>query len=130
MANARIGGISAFGSDARSDPLPMPEMLAEGGLTRRVPKGIDASDWWKRNLSVVHRRMTDAVGRMQQSDAQATRAWAVEARRPDVAGIRVTIGMPVYNGAAYIERALAAIVEQSHGNFTLIISDDASSQRQ
>jgi glycosyltransferase involved in cell wall biosynthesis len=47
-------------------------------------------------------------------------------RRPNAADIRVTIGMPVYNGAACIERALAAVVEQSHGNFTLIIADDAS----
>ncbi len=68
----------------------------------------------------------DAVGKMQESDARATRAWGDEARRPDAAGVRVTIGMPVYNGAAYIEQALAAIAEQSHGNFTLIISDDAS----
>jgi glycosyltransferase involved in cell wall biosynthesis len=68
----------------------------------------------------------NAVGNMQESDARGTRAWGDEARRPDAAVIRVTIGMPVYNGAAYIEQALVAIDKQSHGNFTLIISDDAS----
>ena len=38
----------------------------------------------------------------------------------------VTIGMPVYNGAAYIEQALTGLVDQSYRNFTLHISDNAS----
>lgn len=39
---------------------------------------------------------------------------------------RVTIGMPVYNGAAYIEGALAGIAEQSYPDFALLVSDNAS----
>jgi glycosyltransferase involved in cell wall biosynthesis len=38
----------------------------------------------------------------------------------------VTIGMPVYNGARYIELALDSILNQTYRNFELIISDNAS----
>ncbi len=38
----------------------------------------------------------------------------------------ITIGMPVYNGIEFIDQALAALVEQSYPNFTLLISDNAS----
>lgn len=38
----------------------------------------------------------------------------------------VTIGMPVYNGAAYLEQALGALLEQTYRNFTLLVSDNAS----
>ena len=38
----------------------------------------------------------------------------------------VTIGMPVYNGARYIELALQSILGQTFRNFELIISDNAS----
>lgn len=38
----------------------------------------------------------------------------------------VTIGMPVYNGADYIEGALGAIAEQIYPNFTVLVSDNAS----
>ena len=37
----------------------------------------------------------------------------------------VTIGMPAYNGAAHIEQALAAQLEKSYRNFTLLVSDNA-----
>ncbi|MDP2246876.1 MAG: glycosyltransferase family 2 protein, partial [Nitrosomonadales bacterium] len=36
------------------------------------------------------------------------------------------IGMPVYNGAAYIREALEALLSQTFKNFELIISDNAS----
>lgn len=39
---------------------------------------------------------------------------------------RLTIGMPVYNGARFIEQALEALLGQSFGDFTLVISDNAS----
>ena len=42
---------------------------------------------------------------------------------------RVSIGMPVYNGAAYIERALDSILAQTFTDFELIISDNASTDR-
>lgn len=38
----------------------------------------------------------------------------------------VTVGMPVYNGIDFIERALAALLEQTYRNFTLLVSDNAS----
>ena len=38
----------------------------------------------------------------------------------------VTIGMPVYNGADFIEQALSAIVQQSYGNWKLLVSDNVS----
>jgi len=40
--------------------------------------------------------------------------------------ISITIGMPVYNGADYIERALTALSEQTYRHFSLFISDNAS----
>ena len=39
---------------------------------------------------------------------------------------RVTIGMPVYNGAAYIEQAIAAIEAQTYTDFTVIAADNVS----
>lgn len=39
---------------------------------------------------------------------------------------RVSIGMPVYNGANYIEAALDSILCQTHRDFELIISDNSS----
>lgn len=39
---------------------------------------------------------------------------------------RVSIGMPVYNGAATIATAIAAVLSQSFTDFELIISDNAS----
>jgi glycosyltransferase involved in cell wall biosynthesis len=41
----------------------------------------------------------------------------------------VSIGMPVYNEERYLERALQSLLSQSFGNFELIISDNASTDR-
>ena len=38
----------------------------------------------------------------------------------------VTIGMPVYNGARYLEEALRSILSQTYRDFELLISDNAS----
>lgn len=43
--------------------------------------------------------------------------------------VPVTIGMPVYNGAVSIRRALDSLLAQSFTNFVLIISDNASTDR-
>jgi glycosyltransferase involved in cell wall biosynthesis len=43
-----------------------------------------------------------------------------------VNGAPVTIGMPVYNGGAFLERALAGIRAQTHSDWLLIASDDGS----
>lgn len=39
---------------------------------------------------------------------------------------KVTLGMPVYNGAAYIEAALISVLTQTYTDFELVISDNAS----
>ena len=39
---------------------------------------------------------------------------------------RLFIGMPVYNGAAYIREALDSLVSQSYQDWTMLISDNAS----
>ena len=38
----------------------------------------------------------------------------------------VTIGMPVYNGEKFIRAAIQSFLQQTHRNFELIISDNAS----
>jgi glycosyltransferase involved in cell wall biosynthesis len=40
---------------------------------------------------------------------------------------RVTIGVPVYNGADYLGEALDALLAQTHEDLTILISDNASS---
>ena len=39
---------------------------------------------------------------------------------------RVSIGLPVYNGAKYLRPALRALLSQDFEEFELIISDNAS----
>ncbi len=43
--------------------------------------------------------------------------------------MRVSIGMPVYNGDRYLEEALTSILEQTVEDFELIICDNASTDR-
>jgi glycosyltransferase involved in cell wall biosynthesis len=38
----------------------------------------------------------------------------------------LSIGLPVYNGAAFLDAALTSLRAQSHGDFELIVSDNAS----
>ena len=40
---------------------------------------------------------------------------------------RVSIGMPVYNGADHVAKAIQAILSQTFEDFELVISDNASS---
>jgi len=39
---------------------------------------------------------------------------------------RVTVGIPVYNGAKYLEKAIESVLAQTFADFELIISDNAS----
>jgi glycosyltransferase involved in cell wall biosynthesis len=41
----------------------------------------------------------------------------------------VSIGMPIFNGEKYIREALESLLSQSHTNFELIISDNASTDK-
>jgi glycosyltransferase involved in cell wall biosynthesis len=38
----------------------------------------------------------------------------------------ISVGMPVYNGGPYIAQAIQSVLDQSDGNFELVISDNAS----
>ena len=42
---------------------------------------------------------------------------------------RVSIGLPVYNGADFLEEALDSLLAQTFEDFELIISDNASTDR-
>jgi glycosyltransferase involved in cell wall biosynthesis len=42
---------------------------------------------------------------------------------------RIAIGMPVYNGERYLEETLETVFNQTYSDFTLIISDNASTDR-
>jgi glycosyltransferase involved in cell wall biosynthesis len=42
---------------------------------------------------------------------------------------RVSIGLPVYNGARYLAEALDSLLAQTYGNFELIICDNASTDQ-
>lgn len=42
---------------------------------------------------------------------------------------KVTIGLPVYNCERYLEQAIRSVLAQNHGDFTLLIVDDGSTDR-
>jgi len=42
---------------------------------------------------------------------------------------KISIGLPVYNGEAYLAKAIESILDQSYPDFELIISDNASTDR-
>jgi len=42
---------------------------------------------------------------------------------------RLAIGLPVYNGERFLEEALRSILDQSFGDFELVVSDNASTDR-
>jgi glycosyltransferase involved in cell wall biosynthesis len=46
-----------------------------------------------------------------------------------MASPRVTIGMPVYNGERFLEKAIRSILGQTFGDFELLVSDNASTDR-
>src|ERR1700682_2806211 len=39
---------------------------------------------------------------------------------------KVTIGLPVYNGADHVERSITSVLSQTLGDFELLISDNCS----
>ncbi|MGJ8616113.1 MAG: glycosyltransferase family 2 protein [Sulfitobacter sp.] len=53
---------------------------------------------------------------LADANLQRSEQWASE----------LTIGMPVFNAASYIEQALGSILNQTYSEFRLIISDNAS----
>ena len=53
-------------------------------------------------------------------------AAAVDPHRPGGAEAWVTVLMPVFNGAAYVAKAIESVLGQSHPRFELLIVDDGS----
>jgi glycosyltransferase involved in cell wall biosynthesis len=43
--------------------------------------------------------------------------------------IKISVGMPVYNGEPYLEEAIKSVLKQTYRNFEFIISDNASTDR-
>lgn len=50
----------------------------------------------------------------------------MDSRRPATAAPAVSIGLPVYNGEAYLEKTIASLLGQTYRDFELIICDNAS----
>jgi glycosyltransferase involved in cell wall biosynthesis len=65
---------------------------------------------------------------MSRPDHSAPGGTEVRAPLP-TSGCRVTIGMPVYNGERYLERAICSIRAQTYSDFRLLILDNASTDR-
>ncbi|TIP68971.1 MAG: glycosyltransferase family 2 protein, partial [Mesorhizobium sp.] len=42
---------------------------------------------------------------------------------------QVSLGMPVYNGENFVAEAIRSILEQDFGDFELVITDNASTDR-
>lgn len=57
------------------------------------------------------------------------RGLAAPAGRTGTAAPPVSVGMPVYNGADYLAEAIASVLEQTFGDFELVIADNASTDR-
>ena len=92
--------------------------------------------------SVLNRTQTAASGRSGATDNGPYRSIAafrvfgsLSAKGPRVprslVGIRymatVFIGLPVYNGENFLEKAVQSVLNQTFGDFRLLISDNASS---
>jgi glycosyltransferase involved in cell wall biosynthesis len=60
---------------------------------------------------------------------QTGRGVTAATPRTDARAPKVTIGMPVYNGARHLARALDSLLAQTFADFELIIADNASTDR-
>src|SRR5262245_29387757 len=58
---------------------------------------------------------------MEAADRRQARTMAAAKSNP-----RLSVGVPVYNGEAFLRETLESILAQSFGGFELIISDNAS----
>lgn len=48
---------------------------------------------------------------------------------PTSSEVKVAVGLPVYNGERYLEETLRSVLNQTYGDFQLIIADNASTDR-
>lgn len=75
----------------------------------------------------------ETVSRMTNSRMEEDRPAPQSSRRADQDDVSspplVSIGLPVYNGAAFLSEALESILAQTFDDFELIICDNASTDR-
>jgi glycosyltransferase involved in cell wall biosynthesis len=78
-------------------------------------------------------RYRHLVGRLDPSSRNAARGRHAAVARPSVgagagaSGPRVVLGMTLYNGAQHLPHALESLLAQTHGDFAMLLLDDASS---
>lgn len=69
--------------------------------------------------------MNNAIRQAKQPGTSAQMSGALVRTRPP----RVSIGLPVYNGEPFLSRTLDALLAQTFGDFEVIVSDNASTDR-
>jgi glycosyltransferase involved in cell wall biosynthesis len=71
----------------------------------------------------------EATGAQHLTDDQPELPMVNSGYNRSYEGPLVSIGMPVYNGERFVGQALESILVQDYGNFELIISDNASTDK-
>jgi polysaccharide pyruvyl transferase CsaB len=117
----------------RATPAPAPHPItrapAPSTIGRRLARAILPAplrrairDTWRRRLmspqAYVFHRFRQARSRMYGVDLSRLRA-------PGVPG-RVTVVLPVYNGAAFLREAIDGILAQTHADLELVVVNDGS----
>jgi glycosyltransferase involved in cell wall biosynthesis len=80
---------------------------------------------WGRRLTASRLIATPLVDNFWRPSEHIGEGWNDKER----AGMTplLTIGVPVYNGEAYVEDSIQSVLDQSFGDFRLVVSDNASS---
>jgi glycosyltransferase involved in cell wall biosynthesis len=96
-----------------------------------VVRALDLTDWrigaMRHNLGLILARVDeDAASAAAREIRQRYRAWYAQAAPGPAVPPLVSVVMPSYNHAAYVERALRSVFTQSHRALELIVVDDGS----
>src|SRR5690606_38836681 len=79
-----------------------------------------------RCLAPCRRALWDEVTRHAPTD-EALKSWGSSAGGPEEARLSVTVGLPVYNGAAGVRASVASVLHQTwRGEIRVLIVDDGS----
>jgi hypothetical protein len=78
--------------------------------------------WWTRSA----RSATSSVHGAAASSCRSPPSRCCDVLAAENSAPRVSIGLPVYNGEAFLEHTLASLLGQSFSDLELIISDNAS----